>query len=65
MTKLPNSLSISLWSVGACWAAVAIAYLTDSDPGLMARQLFPLLAPVVLIGALVDLAEWLLKRQQR
>lgn len=61
MTKLPHSLLISLWSVGTCWIAVTIAYLTDSDTGLLVRLLVglmaPLAVPMVLIGALIGSAE--------
>jgi hypothetical protein len=31
MTRLPNSLSVSLWGVGLCWVGVATAYLADSE----------------------------------
>jgi predicted metal-binding membrane protein len=56
MTPLPNSLSISLWVVGCCWAVAAIAYVTDSETGLV--------VPLAIIGALTGLAEWLVRRQR-
>jgi hypothetical protein len=56
MTRLPESLSISLWIVGACWAVVAIAYLTDSEMASV--------VPLVAIGAITGMAEWLLRRQK-
>jgi hypothetical protein len=56
MTPLPNSLSISLWVVGCCWAVAAIAYVTDSETGLA--------VPLAIIGALTGLAEWLVRRQR-
>jgi hypothetical protein len=56
MTRLPDSLSIALWIVGTCWAVAAIAYLMDS--GMVS------VAALVAVGAIMGLAEWLLRRQK-
>jgi hypothetical protein len=56
MTRLPDSLSIALWIVGACWAVAAIAYLTNSEMASV--------VPLVAIGAITGMAEWLLRRQR-
>ena len=56
MTPLPNSLSISLWVVGCCWAAGVLAYVTDSKIGLV--------VPLAVIGAFTGLAEWLVRSQR-
>jgi hypothetical protein len=68
MTRLPNSLSASLWGVGACWIAVAIGYLTDSETlpvvSLLISLVVLLLVPLLLIGMLGGMAEWPLRRQK-
>ena len=56
MTGLPNSLLIAIWTVGACWAVVAVACLF----GFAVRPLLPL----VLIGTATGAAEWFLRRQR-
>jgi hypothetical protein len=62
MTRLPNSLSVSLWGVGLCWVAVAIAYLTDSETipvgSLLVSLVVLLLVPLVIIGAVGSMTEW-------
>jgi hypothetical protein len=56
MTRLPNSLSVSLWGVGLCWVGVATAYLADSETVPVGSLLVSLvvlqLVPLALIGAL-------------
>jgi pheromone shutdown protein TraB len=56
MTRLPDSLSIALWIVGACWAVAVIAYLTDSEMASV--------APLMAIGAITGMTEWLVRRQK-
>lgn len=56
MTGLPNSLLIAIWTVGACWAIVAMA-------GLFGFAVRPFL-PLVLIGTATGVAEWFLRRQK-
>lgn len=68
MTKLPNSLLVSLWGVGVCWVAAAIAYLTDSVTlpvvPLLVSLVVLLLVPLLLIGILGGMAEWPQGRQK-
>jgi hypothetical protein len=62
MTRLPNSLSVSLWGIGVCWIAVAIAYLMDSDmipiDSLLVSLAVLLLVPLAVIGALGGMTQW-------
>ena len=62
MTRLPNSLSVSLWGIGVCWIAVAIAYLTDSDmvpiDSLLVSLAVLLLVPLAVINILGGMAQW-------
>ncbi|EAQ36994.1 hypothetical protein NB311A_07588 [Nitrobacter sp. Nb-311A] len=56
MTRLPSSLSVSLWGVGVCWVAVAIGYLMDSATlpvtSLLISLVVLLVIPLVVIGVL-------------
>lgn len=62
MTRLPNSLSVSLWGIGGCWIAVAIAYLTDSGmvpiDSLLVSLAVLLLVPLAVINILGGMAQW-------
>jgi hypothetical protein len=62
MNRLPNSLFVSLWGIGVCWIAVAIAYLTDSDmvpiDSLLVSLAVLLLVPLAVIGALGRMIQW-------
>ncbi|WP_438276936.1 hypothetical protein [Nitrobacter sp.] len=62
MTRLPNSLSVSLWGIGVCWIAVAIAYLMDSDmipiDSLLVSLAVLMLVPLAVIGALGGMTQW-------
>jgi hypothetical protein len=68
MIRLPKSLSVSLWGVGVCWVAVAIAYLTNSKTLPVAPLLISLVVllvvPLVLIDVLGGMAEWPQRRQK-
>jgi hypothetical protein len=61
MTRLPSSLSVSLWGVGVCWVAVAIGYLTDSQAipvtSLLISLAVLLVVPLAVIGVLGGTAE--------
>jgi hypothetical protein len=56
MGKLPNSLSIALWTVGACWSLAIIGYAVDASRELI----FSLVA----FGILTGVAEWYLRGRQ-
>jgi hypothetical protein len=54
MNRLPNSLTIALWTIGACWIVAIISYVF----GASAEWLFALVA----LGILTGLAEWYLRQ---
>lgn len=54
MGKLPDSISIAFWVVGACWLLAIIGYAF----GVSREWIFSLVA----IGALTGLAEWYQRR---
>lgn len=54
MTNLPNSISISLWVVGASWALALLAYIFGGDADLI--------FPLFMLGVLTGIAEWCLRR---
>lgn len=54
MDRLPNSLAIALWIVGACWIVAIIGYIF----GAPSELIFPLVA----VGILTGLAELYLRR---
>jgi hypothetical protein len=54
MDRLPNSLAIALWVVGACWMLAIIGYIF----GAPSELIFPLVA----FGILTGFAEWYLRR---
>ncbi|WP_425907146.1 hypothetical protein [Nitrobacter sp. TKz-YC02] len=68
MNRLPSSLSVSLWSVGVCWVAVAIGYLMESQTlpviSLLISLAVLLAIPLVVIGVLGGTAEWPQKEQK-
>jgi hypothetical protein len=55
MTGLPDSLSIAFWVVGSCWVMSAIAYVCG---------VFDVAFPLVALGALTGLAEWIVRREK-
>ena len=57
MDRLPDSLSIALWVVGAC-GALAILACAFGEP----RQL---ILPLVSIGLLTGIAEWVIRRKEK
>jgi hypothetical protein len=56
MQRLPNSLAIALWVVGACWTVAIFFYLFGGPEELI--------LPVVALGIFTGLAEWYLRRSQ-
>jgi hypothetical protein len=56
MDRLPNSLAIALWTVGACWTLAIIGYAI----GASSELIFSLVA----FGILTGLAEWYLRRRR-
>jgi hypothetical protein len=57
MTRLPESLSIALWIVGATWflAVVALAFDLDKD----------IVWAALLFGSVTGLFEWFTRRTKR
>lgn len=53
MDRVPNSLAIALWTVGACWLVAAVGYFSGAS-----REL---LFPLVVFGLLTGLAEFYLR----
>jgi hypothetical protein len=56
MDRLPNSLAIALWTVGACWTLAIIGYIFDAST----EVIFPLVA----LGLLTGVAEFCLRKKQ-
>jgi hypothetical protein len=54
MERLPNSLAIALWTVGASWAMAFLVYVFDGP-----REL---IVPLVALGVLSGIAEWYMRR---
>jgi predicted metal-binding membrane protein len=57
MEGFPDSLSIALWIVGSCWALAILAYLF----GASTEWILPLL----MLGLLTGIAEWLMRRKAK
>jgi len=55
MERLPNSLVIASWVVGAAWALALLVYAFDGP-----REL---IVPLIALGALTGLAEWYMRRR--
>ena len=55
MERLPNSLAIALWTVGASWAVAFLIYVFDGP-----RELT---MPLVALGVLTGIAEWYMRRR--
>lgn len=56
-SRLPHSLAIALWAAGSLWAVAAVAYLLDADAGLI--------VPLMALGVLAGIAEWMMKGRNR
>jgi hypothetical protein len=57
MARLPDSLAIALWIAGSCWAlAIAASALGGSKE---------LLLPLMVLGVLTGIAEWILRRKAK
>ncbi len=55
MAKLPDSLAIALWITGSSWAlAIAVCLLGGSSEWIF---------PLVMLGVLTGIAEWILRRK--
>lgn len=58
MTRLPSSLSIALWVVGATWAVAIIAHVFDAPHEIIYAALA--------FGVIAGIVEWLaIKRSNR
>jgi hypothetical protein len=57
MDRLPDSLSIALWVVGSC-GALAVLACAFGESG-------QLILPLVAIGLLTGLAEWVMRRKEK
>jgi len=57
MTGIPTSTMIALWVAASCWAVSLVAYLCDGPPDLV--------FPLVSLGALTGVAEWIMRDQEK
>jgi hypothetical protein len=57
MARLPDSLAIALWVVGSCWALAIAAYAFGGSKEL--------LLPLMVLGVLTGIAEWVLRRKAK
>lgn len=57
MAKLPDSLAIALWVVGSCWSLAIVAYAFGGP--------MELILPLVALGVLTGMAEWLARKKQK
>jgi hypothetical protein len=57
MAGIPTSTMIALWVTASCWAVSLIAYLCDGPRDLV--------VPLVSLGALTGVAEWVMRSQQK
>jgi hypothetical protein len=57
MARLPDSLAIALWIVGSCWALAIAAYAFGGSNEL--------LFPLMVLGMLTGIAEWVLGRKSK
>ena len=55
MAGIPTSTMIALWVTASCW--ILIAYLCDGPRDLV--------VPLVTLGALTGVAEWVMRDQQK
>ncbi len=56
MDRLPDSLAISFWVVGSCWALAIIIYIFGGSR----EWIFPLVA----LGVLTGVAEWVMRQRK-
>jgi hypothetical protein len=57
MERLPDSLAIALWVVGSCWALAIVAYVFGASRGWI--------LPLVALGILTGIAEWVMRRKDK
>jgi len=57
MDRLPDSLSNALWVVGSCRALAILACAFGEQRGMI--------LPLVAIGLLTGLAEWVMRRKEK
>jgi predicted metal-binding membrane protein len=57
MEKLPGSLEIAIWIVGACWALAILVYLIGAS--------MEWILPIFIFGLLTGIAEWFLRRKSQ
>jgi hypothetical protein len=55
MERLPSSLAIAVWTVGASWAVALLIYFFDGP-----REF---IVPLVVLGVLTGIAEWYMRRR--
>ena len=56
-SRLPHSLAIALWITGSIWAVTVAAYLLDADTELI--------VPLVMLGLLTGMAEWMMRGRDK
>jgi hypothetical protein len=54
MKTLPDSLTIAMWVAGSSWALAILAYLLGGP--------IEWILPLVMLGVLTGIAEWVLRR---
>jgi hypothetical protein len=54
MKTVPNSLTIAMWVAGSSWALAILAYLLGSP--------IEWILPLVMLGVLTGIAEWVLRK---
>jgi hypothetical protein len=57
VAKFPDSLAIALWVVGSSWSLAIIAYAFGGS--------MELIFPLVALGVLTGIAEWLARKRQK
>ncbi len=57
MDRLPDSLAIALWVVGSCCVLAVLAYAIGAS-----REL---ILPLVVLGILTGIAEWVMRRREK
>jgi hypothetical protein len=55
MKILPDSLTIAIWIAGSSWALAILAYLLGGS--------IEWIVPLVMLGVLTGIAEWILRRR--
>jgi uncharacterized membrane protein len=55
MDRLPDSLAIALWTIGSLWVLATVAYAFGASTELI--------LPLIALGLLTGIAEWVLRQK--